>query len=441
MNFEIDHIFENLDVNKLNKNTYDKNFLLSLNSKKDNPIVIYGVSRTGQMALCGFESLSIKVDYFIDDDQKKCGKDNFDVKTITPEALANIDKNSYIFISHVFFDKSLGRLLSLGFKNIYSCVDLFNMTNFRTSFSQNFLSSLNPNPVKIEGWADLHYYNALKFLSLKTSKLIMTNIDFCITERCSMKCKECGNLMQYYEKPENATEDTMIKSMNRIMSCVDELLEARVFGGDPFMNKEMYKYVNHLQKFDKIKYIVIYTNAVILPKNENLECLKNSKVRVHITDYGSELSKKKDEVINFCKKENIDWDCDVSTKWDPIGKLEDTKESPEILKDKFSKCCLNNLFQVLHGKVYRCPFSAHGSNMNFFEANEKYDYVDLINGNEDTLELKKKIYDFYHSENYLTACKHCLGRGALIHGTPKLEPAVQVKKFIPFEGEKVASNS
>ena len=127
---------------------------------------------------------------------------------------------------------------------------------------------------------------------------------------------------------------------------MDELLEARVFGGDPFMNKEMYKYVNHLQKFDNIKYIVIYTNAVILPKNENLECLKNSKVRVHITDYGSELSKKKDEVINFCKKENIDWDCDVSTKWDPIGKLEDTKESPEILKDKFSKCCLNNYFRA-----------------------------------------------------------------------------------------------
>ena len=440
MSLEINQIFDNLDVNKLDKDTYDKNFLNSLAAKKESPIVIYGVSRTGQMALCGFENLSIKVDYFIDDDVKKSGKKNFDIKTITPEELSHINKNSYIFISHVFFDKSLGRLLSLGFKNIYSCVDLFNMTNFRSNFSQNFLSSLNPNPVKIEGWADLHYFNALKFLSLKTSKLIMTNIDFCITERCSMKCKECGNLMQYYEKPENAEEDTMIKSMNRIMSCVDELLEARVFGGDPFMNKEMYKYVNHLQKFDNIKYIVLYTNAVILPKKENLECLKNSKVRVHITDYGPELSKNKDLVINHCIKENIDWDCDPATKWDPIGKLEDTNESPEILKDKFSKCCLNNLFQVLHGKVYRCPFSAHGTNMKFFEASDKYDYIDLLNSNENLDQLKQKIYNFYHAENFLTACKHCLGRGALIHGEPKLKPAVQVRKFIPFEGEKVASN-
>ena len=59
----------------------------------------------------------------------------------------------------------------------------------------------------------------------------MTNIDFCITERCSMKCKECGNLMQYYEKPENATEDTMIKSMNILMSCVDELLRQEFLVG------------------------------------------------------------------------------------------------------------------------------------------------------------------------------------------------------------------
>ena len=29
-------------------------------------------------------------------------------------------------------------------------------------------------------------------------------MDVVITERCSLKCKDCANLMQYYEKPQNS---------------------------------------------------------------------------------------------------------------------------------------------------------------------------------------------------------------------------------------------
>ena len=88
--------------------------------------------------------------------------------------------------------------------------------------------------------------------------------------------------------------------------------------------------------------IIITTNSIDLKQQINL---KNTKKIKSIGELDLTISNSislKDEVINFCKKENIDWDCDVSTKWDPIGKLEDTKESPEILKDKFSKCCLNS---------------------------------------------------------------------------------------------------
>ena len=120
MNSKIDNIFKNLDVNKIDKNSYDKSFLTTLHSKKKNPIVIYGVNRTGLMALCGFKNISVKVDYFTDDDLSKNDKSFYGIKNITPEKLSEIDKDSYIFISHDFFDKSLGKLLSLGFKNVYS---------------------------------------------------------------------------------------------------------------------------------------------------------------------------------------------------------------------------------------------------------------------------------------------------------------------------------
>ena len=77
--------------------------------------------------------------------------------------------------------------------------------------------------------------------------------------------------------------------------------------------------------------------------------------------------------------------------------------------------------------------------MRFFSANEKYDFVNLLDDSISQNELKNKIYKFYHYENYLTACEYCLGRGALIHGVPKLEPAIQTKRFIPFTGKKVSA--
>ena len=110
MNFEIDHIFENLDVNKLDKNTYDKNFLLSLNSKKKIIQLLFMELVEQVKWLCVvLKVYQLKLIILLMMIKKNVEKIILMLKTITPEALANIDKNSYIFISHVFFDKSLGR--------------------------------------------------------------------------------------------------------------------------------------------------------------------------------------------------------------------------------------------------------------------------------------------------------------------------------------------
>ena len=47
---------------------------------------------------------------------------------------------------------------------------------------------------------------------------------------------------------------------------------------------------------DKAKKVVVYTNAKIIPKNENLECLKNSKVVVDISNYALKLAIGKDKI-------------------------------------------------------------------------------------------------------------------------------------------------
>ena len=116
--------------------------------------------------------------------------------------------------------------------------------------------------------------NSLKAKSQTSKKFIVTNVDIVITERCSLKCESCSNLMQYYHRPQNSDRDLLFKSVDKLMKCIDSLYEFRVLGGDPFMNKKMYEFVNKLASYKNVHQVVIYTNASILPKGQNFECLK-----------------------------------------------------------------------------------------------------------------------------------------------------------------------
>ena len=56
------------------------------------------------------------------------------------------------------------------------------------------------------------------------------------------------------------------------------------------MNKDINKIIKHLLNYKNFSNIVIYSNATIVPKKENLECLKNEKITIEITNYGKDLS-------------------------------------------------------------------------------------------------------------------------------------------------------
>lgn len=62
-------------------------------------------------------------------------------------------------------------------------------------------------------------------------QLNLNSLDVVITERCSLKCRECSNLMQYYQAPQNFPLDDLKKEIERVLSVCDEIYEIRVIGG------------------------------------------------------------------------------------------------------------------------------------------------------------------------------------------------------------------
>lgn len=407
-------------------NNYNISNLKDILNSNSHTLVLYGAGDLGELTKFALENLEIKIDFYCDSNKEKIDKDYFGIKVISPEELFKLDKKINIFITNNYISQIKNELYKANFINIYDCVTLLENTNFPIDRVYKTL----PAP-KIERRIAFYKNMCLKEDYLRNRKLVLKSLDVQITERCSLKCANCSNLMQYYESPQNSEMDVTFKSIERFMECIDEIYEFRILGGDPFMNKEMYKVVNKLKEYSKVKKIIVYTNGRIIPKGENLECLKDSRVIVDCTNYG-EISNKHDEIVKVLEDSGVLYSTYLTTEWQDCGRvLPYQKRTEDEKKYLFNNCCNSDLLSLLHGKLYRCPFSANGVNINAIP-DDKKDVVDLTDEAISIKELKEKIKYLTFDKKYLTACSYCNGRD---YRTEPITAAIQTKK--PLEYKKI----
>lgn len=389
------------------------------------PIVLFGAGDIGEMCHYSFSQNNIKVNYFCDTSEDKQGKNFCGLKVISPENLEKLGFNSKIFISNNYYPLLRKELKKKGFKNIYHCSEFLKNTDFSKS-------NLKLQPLKIERWIEFYNSMVLKEDYIEKGLLHIKSLDVQVTEKCSLKCKDCSNLMQYYSSVKDSNLELMLKSIDRFIECVDSVYEFRVLGGDPFMNKEMHKIINYLSNYKKVKKIAIYTNARFIPKGENFECLKNPKVILDISDYIliDKSKRKADELIEILKKNNINYSLAKMDTWTDSGRILPFQErTEEELKRVFNYCCNSDILSLLHGKLYRCPFSANGTNLKAIPY-EKSDVVDLGDETIPLGKLKMMIKNLAFDKDYLMACNFCNGRD---YTTKNIKAAEQSEKKISFK--------
>ena len=95
----------------------------------------------------------------------------------------------------------------------------------------------------------------------------------------------------------------------------------------------------------------------------------------------------------------------------------------------FNNCCNSDILSLLHGKLYRCPFSANATNLNAIP-HDKTDIVDLFDENIPIEELKVKIKELTYDKKSLMACNYCNGRD---YDSVNIPSAVQTRKPIKVE--------
>ena len=280
------------------------------------------------------------------------------------------------------------------------------------------------------GTADMLYrrpYNDPEAKIRSKSENEILHLDLVITECCSLKCRDCSNLMQYYKTPENISSNEVIADLNKLLDCM-RVRELKVIGGEPFVNQGTLSAVlDHLsgEAGNNVDTINIITNGTIIPNDACYEAMsRNPKVMVSFSNYGN-LSSRQKELMDSLKQRGIHYSIiDDSFYWLDFGRPIEYNESDDFVSRQF-KYCYNrkNCNTLYRGGLYMCPRQAHGIRLGFVPCSED-EYVNLFNPlytNSD--ELRRDILKLIRRTEQISTCRYCIN-GKYIH----IPRAVQMDK-------------
>lgn len=387
-----------------------------LNDGED--VIIYGTCIGGELVLEGLKHIGITPTYFCDglkNIEKYCG-----IPVISPSKL-NEYKNSHILIAATRGFQSISEYL-----NKIGCIKYYDICDILKYIDESSVKKY-PRALSKEHLIETYRFYSEKSLKLQKQQIKMLFLNFIITEKCSLKCKKCIELMPYYKEPKNYSVENIKKPLEKFFECVDSISELQVVGGEPFMNKNLYKFLYLLYENEKVKKITVVSNATIIPSKKNIDALKHKKVKLVLDDYGY-LSKKLNDLIEIAKREGIDYCVEKPDIWQDCGELKKRNYDKKKVSELFKECTQRYCLTFLKGKLFRCPYSAHSINLQA-TPDDKSDYVDFNNSILSKEELQKQVKKLIDEKEYLSACLYC---SAINPNSKGIKPAEQTDKTLIY---------
>ena len=363
--------------------------------ESDDPVIIYSLTEEAEAIANACRDNGITVTGFCDNEIRKTKNLHCGLEVIYTPDLPKLFPKSNFIIAHHNLGGCAEQLSDLGYSEFYSPIELYknyDVGKYSHRTSHSYMKDKITNSIKL---------NELFF---DESKTYLRSLDVVITTKCSMNCVSCANLMQYYDSQKN-TDNEILKAVKIISKNVDHISEYRVIGGEPLMNKKWAEITNGILDQDPNRTVYIYSNATICPKDEQLETFHGKNVQFYITDY-DHLSRNKDRVIESLKKHGIGYYIKPAGNWVDCSGIRKHNRTIPRLKQVFKECCATELFTLLSGKLYTCPFIANASNLKAIPDN-KADYVDLFSTSDN---LRNKIRRLVKMKHFFPACDFCDGR-------------------------------
>ena len=389
-------------------------------------MIIFGAGVIGEATLHACRAKGIVIDYFLDD---RINGPLLDVDVLRTTDLIKGRPSATIFLTSPNIEDMIKPLEAKGYTGWKSCGEVlrdFDISGieFQSINGSNESSRYSTEHVKYLIRTALHHHDNY----LHPERLTVQSVDLMITEKCSMKCRDCSNLMQYYEHPENADMAQMLAMIDGLCAQMDEIYEFRVIGGEPFMHKELHTVVAHVCAKPNVQKVSIFTNATIVPRDHQWDALRHEKVYFFITDY-DELSRNIRPLVAALEERKIAYVSEKANGWTDCASLEKHNRTKEQNEALWTACCAKNLATLADGRLYRCPFAANAAKL---RAVPDYagDYIAVDGASRDALR------SFLRDKTMIDTCDHCNGRS---YDAPVIKAGIQTK--VPLKYVRYAHGS
>lgn len=244
-----------------------------------------------------------------------------------------------------------------------------------------------------------------RMLKQNRNKLYIPRIAVSVTNQCSLRCRDCNNLMPYCKEKYHIAIEEQIADLKRILSYVDGIVNVEVIGGEPFVYKELSTLLMYLCDESKIHFVEVTTNGTVMPKIEILDVLKNHKVCVLLSDYGKVNGERARQTYRYLKQNKVVTRCLKNRVWILPGGIENREKNKFKMKYEYYHCSARKVCRTMYkGKLYVCGRAPILDELNLLS--DKSSFLDIRNMNIKKSEGKKQIYNFFNN-TYAESCNYC----------------------------------
>lgn len=256
-------------------------------------------------------------------------------------------------------------------------------------------------------------------------------IQMCLTERCTLKCKNCAHACYAVDINKKDSKDLTLEqaknSVDWLFNKFDYVSKVVLLGGEPLLYNKLSDVIDYIGSnyIDRLGEIIITTNGTIIPKEEILNACKKYNVYFDISNYSYTIKNLKNNYIKLChvlEENNIRYLLgDSEREWYDYGfQYVNHQNNEEKLIQVFDGCG-TICHEIRENRLYYCVMARSVSeNLNFGVGRE--DYLDLqqLNGEN----WKKILVEFisgYSEKGYLDMCNFCNGGDCIKYKIPVAE--------------------
>lgn len=237
-------------------------------------------------------------------------------------------------------------------------------------------------------------------------RLALPTLSYFMTERCTLSCRDCSVFTPFFKKPINVDKNIIVKDLDAICACVDDIGSLYFAGGEPLLHPDLHLAIRYAIGKREVRQVAVFTNGSILPSEGQWKDFREADVYFYISDYGP-YSSRMEDLVERLEKEGIKGEIILPQErtWLESRVNRNGKMPQDHLVKRYKDCSWKTCYSLVDGRFTCCAVILYGMRLGVIpECLE--DYVNLFES-ADPVENREKLQDYLWKRDCLASCGYC----------------------------------